>query len=96
MITQIKGGVVASSICPNFHSNRLVLARYRDHMELRNATHPFHFDPNVREAVGWIIYEEDDFIVLLSDRSVDSPTCEVPFNLLILIKSDILEVREIK
>ena len=91
-----KGGVVASSTCLDFHSKRLVHIRYRDHVELRNTTHPLHFDVIVWEAVGWIIHEEDNFLVLVSDRIVELIPYEVHFNYLVIIKSDILELREIK
>lgn len=96
MKQKLNGGVVANSISLDFHSKKLALIRYRDHIELRNATHPFSFDIINREAVGWIIHEEDEFVVIMSDRSVDILQNEVGFNLLIIIKSDILELREIK
>ena len=91
-----KGGGTASRICPNSHSNRLVYIRYRDHVQCWNTDPTLVFDVNVREAVGWLSQEEDDFLVLTSDRSSESLPYEIRENFLIIIKSDILEKREIK
>lgn len=96
METKTNGGVKASSNCPNFHSKKLVYFRYMDHVEVCNATLKFPFDVINREAVGWIIYENDIFLVLISDRNIENLTDEARFNFLIIIKSNILEVREVK
>ena len=91
-----KGGVEASSPSLNSHSNKVVVIRYRDHVLLRNANPKLYFDVNVREAVGWLTQVEDDFIALTSDRSTDPLPYEIRENVLFIIKSNILEVREVK
>ena len=96
MENKTKGGVAASSTCLDIHSKKLVYFRYMDHAEVRNATLKFPFNVIVKEAVGWIIYENDIFLVLISDRSINLPTDEARFDFLVIIKSDILELREIK
>ena len=96
MVTQNKGGVEASSISPNSNSKRLVHIRYKDHIEFRNTSHKLYFDVNVREAVGWVILETDNYFILLYDRSVELLPDETSDSGLILIKSDIIEIKEIK
>ena len=91
-----KGVEEASSMSPNSHSNKLVYVRYRDHIEFRNTSHKLYFDVNVREAVGWLIFESNEFLCITYDRSVQplpNEGCESGFS---IIKSDILELREIK
>ena len=70
----------------------MVYLIYIDHAEVRNSTLKFPFDVINREAVGWIIYENDVFLVLISDQSLELLTYEARFNFLIIIKSNILEV----
>ena len=96
MNNKSKGGGTASRIYPNSHSNKLVYIRYRDHVQCWNANPTLIPDVNVREAVGWLTFEEDDFLVLTSDRSRETLPHEIRENFLIIIKSDILEEREIK
>lgn len=96
MVTQNKGGVDASSLSLNSYSNKLVVIRYRDHILLRNANPKLYFDVNVRESVGWLTQVEDDFITLTSDRSTDPLPYEIRENVLFIIKSNILEIREVK
>lgn len=91
----LKGGE-ASRDCPNRHSNRLMYVRYRDHVQFHNANPKLYFDVNVREAVGWLTCEEDEFLVLTSDRSAEPLPYEVRENFLIIIKSDILKMEKIK
>jgi hypothetical protein len=64
---------------------------------LKNEIPFLYFDVNTREAVGWLITEEDDdFITLISDRSADPFPFEMRETFLFIIKSEILEVREVK
>ena len=93
---KIKGGGGASSNRPSSHSNRLVHAIYWDHLEFKNSSHKLYSDGNLREAVGWLILETDKNIVILYDRSVERLPNEHFESGLILIKSDIVEVREVK
>ena len=96
METKTNGGVEASSTCPNSHSNRLVVIRYKDHIQFRNTSHKLYFDVNVREAVGWVVLDNETYLFLLCDRSIEPLPHEAPESGLILIKSDILEMKEVK
>ena len=96
MENKTRGGVEASSTCLDIHSKKLVYFRYMDHAEVRNATLKFPFNVILKEAVGWIIYENDVFLILISDRSIELLPDETRFNFLVIIKSDILEMKEIK
>ena len=91
-----KGGEGTSSISPNNHSNRLIHVIYWDHLEFNNSSHKLYSKCNIREAVGWLILETDKYIVILYDRSVERQPNEHQESGLILIKSDIIELREIK
>ncbi len=81
---------------PNIKLNRLVIVRYYDHVEFRRIDHPV--EPCLREAVGWIIHENEDYIVLLSEKAVTLNPEEVarlrPSGFVIL-KSAIKEIHEI-
>ena len=91
-----KRGVVARSNCSNNHSNKLVYIQYKDHILFRNSNPKLYFDVNVREAVGWLIFDSDEFLCSTYDRSVQPlpyEACESGFS---IIKSDIVELREIK
>ena len=90
------GCVEASSPDPISHSNRLVYVKYWDHILFRNSNPQLYGDMNVREAVGWLVIETNNYLCLLNDRSVDPLPSEARESGLILIKSDILEVEEIK
>jgi hypothetical protein len=96
MEPKTSGGVAASSINLDNHSNRLVHIRYKDHIEFKNTSHKLYFDVNLREAVGWIVLETDEYLFILYDRSVKSLPHEASQSGLILIKSDILEMKEVK
>ena len=80
----------------NNHSKKLVYIRYRDHILFRNSNPKLYFDVNMREAVGWLIYESEKFLCISNDRSIyplPNEECESGFS---IIKSDIEELREIK
>ncbi|MCJ7759996.1 hypothetical protein MUP59_02500 [Candidatus Bathyarchaeota archaeon] len=87
---------MASSTCSNSHSKRLVYIRYKDHVEFKNTSHKVYCDVNIREVVGWVVLETGEHLFLLYDRSVELLPNEAPESGLILIKSDILEMKEVK
>ena len=53
--------------------------------------------PDIRETIGWLFKENEEFLVLLWDRPLNRgpQESEVLSGGLVLLKSDILEVREI-
>lgn len=87
---------MASSMNPDNHSNKLVYVRYKDHVLFKNVNPRLYFDVVEREAVGWLIFDSDQYLCISNDRSVQglpNEACESGFS---IIKSDIVELREIK
>ena len=80
----------------NNHSNKLVYIKYRDHILFRNANPKLYFDVNIRETVGWLIFDAETFLCISNDRSVIPLPNEACESGLSLNKSDIVELREIK
>jgi len=78
-------------------SLRLVLIRYYDHVEFRNYDCR-QLNPMLREVVGWLIHEDSDHIVVLSEKAVSNNPEEIaklkPSGFVIL-KSTIKEVVEL-
>ena len=75
----------------------LVYIRYRDHLLFRNANSSL-YRPAIRETVGWLIKENGSAVWILWDRSVKPlPHKRVPTSEsgLVILKSDILEMRKI-
>ena len=96
MELKTSGGVEASSTCSTIHSKRLVLVRYKDHILFWNSD-PFLYESlNIREAIGWLERETEEFICLTSDRSVKSLPYERQDKGLVISKLDILKMRGVK
>lgn len=77
--------------------SRLVHIRYRDHVLFRNVD-PDLYHPSIRECVGWIVKENDDAVWILWDRSVKKLPHErtrPSESGLVILKSDILEMRKL-
>jgi len=75
----------------------IIYVRYYDHVLFRSAD-PGLFQPAVRETVGWLIKENDAAVWILWDRSMEPlPHERVPASEsgLVILKSDILEMRKI-
>jgi hypothetical protein len=96
MEPKTSGGVEASSTCSTIHSKRLVHIRYKDHILFWNSDPILYERLNIREAIGWLERETEEFICLTSDRSVKSLPYERRDKGLVISKSDILEIREVK
>ena len=72
---------------------RLVYVRYLDHV-LFHRVEPLFLKPQVREAVGWLVYECDHYLTMCWDRDAEPPTLkggDPKASGLVLLKSDILE-----
>lgn len=81
---------------PNNHSKKLVYIRYKDHVLFKHANPRLYFDIVEREAIGWLINETDACLCILNDRTIQpmpNETCQSGFSIL---KSDIIEIREVK
>lgn len=74
----------------------LLYVRYRDHVLYKN-TDSSLLKPCVREVVGWLDRETDEFLCLCCERAVD----QLPFGKptesgFIILKSDVLETRRLE
>jgi hypothetical protein len=75
----------------------LVYVCYRDHV-LYHRGDPLSIKPEVRECLGWLVYECADYIVLVWDRDAGPPTLkegDPKASGLVLLRSDVLEVKRI-
>ena len=82
---------------PAIEFKGLVFVKYWDHV-LFNRNSAFAMKPQVREAVGWLVYECDQYITLTWDRDAEPPTLrggDSKASGLVLLKSDILEMKKI-
>ncbi len=78
--------------------NPLVYVRYRDHV-LYNRSSALTMQPQTREAIGWLIYECELYVILSWDRDADPPTLhggDPKASGLVLLRSDILDFQQLK
>ena len=71
---------------------KLVKIKYFDHVEFRNVSVE-KVSPALREAVGWIVYEDRESIIVVFDRPCNTINSK-PSGLCIL-KNDVVEVQEV-
>jgi len=74
-----------------------VYVRYRDHV-IYHRGNPEAVKPQVREAVGWLVYEAPDYITMCWDRDIGPPTLkggDPKASGLVVLRSDILELRRL-
>jgi hypothetical protein len=75
----------------------LIFVRYLDHV-IFNRTSALTMKPQVREAIGWLVYECEYFITITWDRDADPPTLkggDPKASGLVLLKSDILNLQRL-
>jgi hypothetical protein len=78
-------------------TEHVVYVRYRDHV-LYHRGDPALMRPQVRECVGWLVYEAQDYIIMCWDRDAGPPTLkggDAKASGLVLLRSDILEMKRI-
>jgi len=76
----------------------LVFVRYMDHV-LFNRGSPLFVKPQIREAIGWLNYECEEYIILSWDKDADSPTLkggDPKASGLVLLKLAILELTNLQ
>jgi hypothetical protein len=76
----------------------LVYVCYRDHV-LFHRSNPIIMRPQIREAVGWLVYDCANYIIMCWDRNADPPTLkggDPKASGLVIIRSDIIEFKELK
>ena len=76
---------------------RLIFVRYLDHV-LYNRSSALVMKPQVRKAVGWLVYECEQYVTLTWDCDDEPPTLhggDPKASGLVLLKSDILEIKRL-
>lgn len=80
-----------------FHPSTLIYVRYVDHV-VYNRSSALAMKPQIREAVGWLVYDCQDYVTLAWDRDAEPPTLrggDPKASGLVLLKSDVLELKKI-
>jgi hypothetical protein len=86
-----QGSTGTSPLNPNQPFENLIYVRYRDHVQY-NRSLALMMKPQSREAVGWLIYDCDQYIILSWDKDADPPTLkggDPKASGLVLLRSDI-------
>ncbi len=79
-------------------NQELILVRYVDHV-LYNRAPALTMRPQIREAVGWLVYECEQYVTLSWDRDGESPTLhggDPKASGMVLLKSDIIALERLK
>ena len=77
---------------------QLIFVRYQDHV-LYNRCSALTMQPQIREAVGWLVYDCDQYVILTWDRDAQPPTLkggDPKASGLVLLKSDLLEFQKLR
>ena len=83
-----------SPLNPNDPFENLIYVRYLDHVHY-NRSSALLMGPQTREAVGWLVYDCDLYIILSWDRDAGLPTLkggDPKASGLVLLKSDIVRL----
>lgn len=78
-------------------NGKLVYVRYRDHV-LYHRGSPLSLKPQTRECIGWLVYENFDYIIISWDRDAEPPTLkggDPKASGLVILRSEILEMKQI-
>ncbi len=77
---------------------QLVSVRYLDHVLYHRAS-ASAMKPQVRETVGWLVYECDQYVTLAWDHDAEPPTLrggDPKASGLVILKTDILELNRLE
>ena len=91
----IEGSAKTSPLNPLLN---LIFVRYRDHV-LYNRSSALAMQPQTREAVGWLVYDCELYVILSWDRDAGPPTMhggDSKASGLVLLRSDILDLQKLK
>jgi hypothetical protein len=83
-----------SHLNPNQPFETLIYVRYLDHV-LYNRSPALMMKPQTREAVGWLIYDCEQYIILSWDKDADPPTLhggDPQASGLVLLRTDIVRL----
>jgi hypothetical protein len=90
-----KEDTITSPLNPH---RQLIYVNYRDHVLYHRSTATI-MQPQIREAIGWLVYECELYIILSWDRDAQPPTLtggDPKASGLVLLKNDILELQQLK
>jgi hypothetical protein len=76
---------------------KVVYVCYRDHVLFSHCS-PLVVQPQVRETVGWLVYETDGYITISWDRDHSPPSLkggDAKATGLVIMRTDILELKKI-
>jgi len=71
---------------------------FLDHVQYSRAS-ALVMSPQIRETVGWLVYECEQYITIAYDRDVGPPTLkggDPKASGLVLLKTDILEMKKLE
>lgn len=75
----------------------LIIVRYADHVVYSRSS-ALTMKPQIRQAVGWLIYECEQYVTLAWDQDIQPPTLkggDSKASGLVLLKTDILELKRL-
>jgi hypothetical protein len=89
---------LSESYCIPSEFRGLIFIKYLDHVIFNRAS-ALVMKPQVREAVGWLVYECDYYVTLTWDRDAEPPTLkggDPKASGLVLLKTDIKELKRLE
>ena len=92
------GGVMASreqSKCQNKENKKekktLIYIKYKDHVLFKNSL-TFRIKPSVRETIGWVAFENSEYILICSDLPFEPlPNEKIVASGLVVLKTNVIE-----
>ena len=72
-------------------NEKIVYVKYLDH-SMFNFGNPYLQQPIIRETIGWLIHQNENFLVIIWDKS---PILENKTSGLVVLRSTILELKEL-
>lgn len=76
---------------------KAVFVKYRDHV-IYNRTSALKMNPQIREALGWLVHEAEGYIIISWDRDADPPSLhggDPKASGLVLLKTDIVSLKKL-
>ena len=78
-------------------SGKLVYVKFLDHVIFKDHSSALRVKPIIRETIGWLVSNNDNWITLLWLREPSSSSRQLRRETgICILKSDILEIREVE
>jgi hypothetical protein len=77
--------------------NGVVYVQYWDHVQFNRAD-PLTVSPQIRETIGWLVYECNHYVTLKFDKDAEPPTLksgDPKASGLVLLRTDIIEFKKL-